>query len=285
MIPTVLTIAGSDSSGGAGIQADLKAIAANGGYGASVITALTAQNTQTVTLAEPVSEQMLKAQLDAVFQDLNVVAVKTGMLPTPECIRIVATALREYQPAAYVLDPVMISKTGYELIPADSVSALVEHLLPLATLVTPNTHEAAALAGMSRIEDIHEADAAGRRILASGTAAVLVKGGHLSGADAIDLLVEPNDQASFRAPRLKQRHTHGTGCTYSAAIATWLGHGVGLHKAIATSKEFLTAAIADGLAVGQGVGPTQPFHFLASPERAQNWARQLQHLRAGGSHE
>lgn len=281
MIPAILTIAGSDSSGGAGIQADLKAIAANGGYGASVITALTAQNTRTVTLAEPVSEAMLQAQLDAVFQDLNVVAVKTGMLPTPECIRTVAAALRQYAPPCFVLDPVMISKTGHELIPPDSVSALIEHLLPLATLVTPNAHEAAALAGAGQVRDLEQAEAAGRHILAAGPAAVLVKGGHLDTDQATDLLLEPGARTSFPAPRLDRRHTHGTGCTFAAAIATWLGHGVGLHAAITAAKAFLTDAIANGLEVGHGVGPTQPFHFLASPERAAQWVRQLQAVRNG----
>lgn len=276
MLATTLTIAGSDSSGGAGIQADLKAIAAQGGYGASVITALTAQNTQAVTLAEPVSRAMLEAQLSAVFEDLNVVAVKSGMLPTPEAIMSVAHALREYAPAHYVLDPVMISKSGYHLIPAESVSALVSHLLPLASLVTPNTHEAEALSGMSSIRTVTDMEAAGRRILASGARAVLVKGGHLDHAEAVDVLVTEGGCETFTAPRLAARHTHGTGCTYSAAIATRLGQGQDLGTAIRDAKVFLTAAIEAGLEVGHGIGPTNPFHFLDSPEAARARAASLQ---------
>ncbi len=283
MIPTILTIAGSDSSGGAGIQADLKAIAANGGYGASVISALTAQNTRAVTLAEPVSARMLEAQLEAVFEDLHVVAVKTGMLPTPEVITVVARALRRYAPPHYVLDPVMISKSGYDLIPAESVSALVDHLLPLASVVTPNTHEAGALSGMQPVETLDDAAAAGRRILASGARAVLVKGGHLDHPEAIDLLLTQGHSESFTAPRLDRRHTHGTGCTYSAAIATWLGHGASLSVAIGEAKRFLTEAIRHGLEVGQGVGPTDPFHFLRDPDAARAWSARLQSSRGQGS--
>ena len=275
MHTTTLTIAGSDCSGGAGIQADLKAIAAQGGYGASVITALTAQNTKAVTLAEVVSKAMLEAQLTAVFEDLHVVAVKTGMLPTPEVIVTVAHALREHGPAHYVLDPVMISKSGFDLIPAESVSALIAHLLPLASLVTPNTHEAQALSGLGPVRTVADMEAAGRRILASGARAVLVKGGHLDHADAVDVLVTPQGSETFTAPRLPVRHTHGTGCTYSAAIATRLGQGQDLTLAIRAAKEFLTAAIADGLEVGQGIGPTNPFYFLKSPRAAEQWAASL----------
>lgn len=282
MLATTLSIAGSDCSGGAGIQADLKAIAAQGGYGASVITALTAQNTQAVTLAEVVSTAMLEAQLEAVFGDLDVVAVKTGMLPTPEVIVTVARALREHGPAHYVLDPVMISKSGFNLIPAESVSALLSHLLPLASLVTPNTHEAQALAGSGPIRTVSDMEAAGRRILASGARAVLVKGGHLDHAEAIDVLVTAEGSETFTTPRLAVRHTHGTGCTYSAAIATRLGQGQSLAEAIRDAKIFLTAAIASGLEVGHGIGPTNPFYFLKSPQAAQQWVASLT---AEGRHE
>lgn len=276
MIATTLSIAGSDCSGGAGIQADLKAIAAHGGYGASVITALTAQNTQAVKLAEVVSKAMLEAQLHAVFEDLHVAAVKTGMLPTPEVIVTVAHALREYGPTHYVLDPVMISKTGFDLIPAESVSALVSHLLPLASLVTPNTHEAQALSGLGPIRTVADMAVAGRRILASGARAVLVKGGHLDHADAVDVLVTPEGTETFTAPRLAVRHTHGTGCTYSAAIATRLGQGQHLIGAIRDAKIFLTAAIAAGLEVGHGIGPTNPFYFLESSKAAEQWVALLE---------
>lgn len=272
---TTLTIAGSDSSGGAGIQADLKAIGAHGGYGASVITALTAQNTRAVTLAETVSQAMLKAQLDAVFEDLNVVAVKSGMLPTPEVIVTVAHALREHAPAHYVLDPVMISKSGFDLIPAESVSALISHLLPLASLVTPNTPEAEALSGLGPIRTVADMEAAGRRILASGARAVLIKGGHLDHPEAIDVLMTPQGSETFTMPRLAVRHTHGTGCTYSAAIATRLGQGQSLSDAVHGAKLFLGAAIAAGLEVGQGIGPTNPFYFLESSEAAREWVASL----------
>lgn len=281
MISTILTIAGSDSSGGAGIQADLKAIAANGGYGASVITALTAQNTRGVKLAEPVSLAMLDAQLDAVFHDLDVCSVKTGMLPTPEVITRVSRALRTHCPKHFVLDPVMISKSGFDLIPAESVSALIDHLLPLATLVTPNTHEARALSGMNPIRNLEDAELAGRSILASGAAAVLVKGGHLDHPEAVDLLVTPEGTEVFTAPRLDVAHTHGTGCTYAAAIATWLGHGVPLEDAIRGAKGFVTEAIRHGLEVGHGIGPTDPFAFMASAQAAADWTRQINALRAG----
>ncbi len=281
MIATTLTIAGSDSSGGAGIQADLKAIAANGGYGASVITALTAQNTRGVALAEPVSLDMLDAQLDSVFHDLDVRSVKTGMLPTPEVITRVSRALRAHNPRHFVLDPVMISKSGFDLIPAESVSALVEHLLPLATLVTPNTHEARALSGMNPIQTVEDAEAAGRSILAGGAQAVLVKGGHLDHPEAVDLLVTPEGTEVFTAPRLDMTHTHGTGCTYAAAIATWLSHGASLTEAIRGAKVFVTEAIRHGLEVGHGIGPTDPFAFMRTPEAAADWTQTINALRTG----
>jgi len=271
--PTVVTIAGSDSSGGAGIQADLKAIAANGGYGASVLTAITAQNTMGVMAAEPVPLPLIRAQLDAVFDDLTVAAVKTGMLADEEIVLLVAEALRARRPARYVCDPVMISKTGFSLLAAGCAAALRRELLPLATLVTPNTHEARELAGMP-VETVAQAEEAGRRILETGAAAVLVKGGHLGERPGTDVLVTPEGVRHFPGEWHDTPHTHGTGCTYSAAIATQLARGRPLAEAIALAKEFLTEAIRGGLAVGRGRGPTDPFFFLRAGDRS-GWAEKV----------
>ena len=191
MIPVVLTIAGSDSSAGAGIQADLKTISANGGYGVSVITAVTAQNTLGVTAAAELDLDLVRAQADAVFGDLRVAAVKTGMLASAPMIETVAKVLRDHRPPHYVIDPVMISKTGFPLLRPDAVAALGELLLPLATLVTPNVHEAQALTGRE-VHTLVQAEAAGRQLVAAGARAVLVKGGHLEEALATDNLYSPN---------------------------------------------------------------------------------------------
>ena len=274
MRPTILTIAGSDSSGGAGIQADLKAIEANGGYGATVLAAITAQNTRGVIRAETVSPSMLGAQLDAVFDDLEVAAVKTGMLATTEIITAVAGGLRRHRPPRYVCDPVMISKSGFALLAAESIEALKKELLPLATLVTPNRHEAEALTGIE-VSTLRQAEEAGRRILDLGPQAVLVKGGHLTESPATDVFVSADETRLFHGEFIHSPHTHGTGCTYSAAIATHLGRGLALGDAIALSKEFLTEAIRGGLPVGQGNGPTDPFFFLRGPEAAARWLKRL----------
>jgi hydroxymethylpyrimidine/phosphomethylpyrimidine kinase len=258
---TVLTIAGSDSSGGAGIQADLKAIAACGGYGASVITAITAQNTQGVIAAEPVSVPLVQAQMRAVFDDLDVAAVKTGMLATRAIVEAVAAELRARAPQHLVVDPVMISKTGFALLPSDCVDALRTAILPLATLVTPNVHEAAALTGLT-IETVDDAIEAGRRLVAAGAKAALVKGGHLASSPGTDLLVTAHDARAFRDEWIDTKHTHGTGCTYSAALATHLGAGIPLEEAVTKSKRFVTEAIRAGVAVGRGVSPTDPFFDL-----------------------
>jgi hydroxymethylpyrimidine/phosphomethylpyrimidine kinase len=274
MIPVVLTIAGSDSSAGAGIQADLKAISANGGYGASVITAVTAQNTLGVTAAAEIDLDLVRAQADAVFQDLRVAAVKTGMLASAPMIETVAKALRDHQPPHYVLDPVMISKTGFPLLRSDAVAALGELLLPLATLVTPNVHEAQALTGRE-VRTLAQAEAAGRQLVAAGARAVLVKGGHLEEAMATDILVTADGVETFPGERVDARHTHGTGCTYSAAIATQLAHGRPLADAIARAKAYVTEAIRAGLPVGQGIGPTDHFFYLRRPGESDLWLRRL----------
>ena len=274
MIPVVLTIAGSDSSAGAGIQADLKAISANGGYGASVITAITAQNTQGVTAAVELDLDLIRAQADAVFGDLRVAAVKTGMLASAAVIETVAKVLRDHRPPHYVLDPVMVSKTGFPLLRPEAVGALRETLLPLATLVTPNVHEARVLTGLP-VRTPVEAEAAGRQLLAAGAGAVLVKGGHLEERPATDVLVTREGVRVFPGEYLDARHTHGTGCTYSAAIATQLAHGRPLEEAIARAKAYVTEAIRGGLAVGQGIGPTDHFFYLRRPGQCESWVARL----------
>jgi hydroxymethylpyrimidine/phosphomethylpyrimidine kinase len=274
MIPIVLTIAGSDSSAGAGIQADLKAISANGGYGASVITAVTAQNTRGVTAAAELDLDLIRAQADAVFGDLQVGAVKTGMLASVGVIETVAKVLRDHRPPHFVLDPVMISKTGFSLLRPEAVGALRETLLPLATLLTPNVHEAHALTGLP-VRTPGEAEAAGRQLVAAGAAAVLVKGGHLEERPATDVLVTATAVRVFPGEHLDARHTHGTGCTYSAAIATQLAHGCLLEEAIARAKAYVTEAIRAGLPVGQGTGPTDHFFFLRRPGQCEPWVARL----------
>jgi len=277
MIPIVLTIAGSDSSAGAGIQADLKAISANGGYGASVITAVTAQNTRGVTAAAELDLDLIRAQADAVLGDLGVGAVKSGMLASAAVIETVAKVLRDHRPPHYVLDPVMVSKTGFPLLRPEAVGALRESLLPLATVLTPNVHEARALTGLP-VRTPDEAEAAGRRLLAAGAGAVLVKGGHLEERPATDVLVTATGVRVFPGEHLDARHTHGTGCTYSAAIATQLAHGWPLEEAIVRAKAYVTEAIRAGLPVGQGTGPTDHFFFLRGPGRCEPW---VAHLAAG----
>ena len=272
MQPIILTIAGSDSSGGAGIQADLKAIAACGGYGASVLTAITAQNTRGVTVAEELAPALIRAQFDAVFDDLDVAACKTGMLASTRVIAAVAAALDRWAPPNYVCDPVMISKSGFALLREDAVDALIAHLLPRAALVTPNVHEAARLAGFP-VRSIADAHRAARAIRERGAAAVLVKGGHLADRPGTDVLDSPEGVVVLDGEWIDTRHTHGTGCTYSAAIATHLGRGFELEEAVRRSKRFLTDAIRAGLPVGHGTGPPDPFFFLRSPS---TWPKSLQ---------
>lgn len=274
MIPIVLTIAGSDSSAGAGIQADLKAISANGGYGASVITAITAQNTRGVTAAAEVDLDLIRAQADAVFGDLRVAAVKTGMLASAAVIETVAKVLRDHVAPHYVLDPVMVSKTGFPLLRPEAVGALRKALIPLATLLTPNVHEAQVLAGLP-VRTLADAEAAGRRLVAAGARAVLVKGGHLEERPATDVLVTSDGERVFPGEYIEARHTHGTGCTYSAAIATQLAHGRSLEDAIARAKAYVTEAIRAGLPVGQGIGPTDHFFYLRRPGESERWLGRL----------
>jgi hydroxymethylpyrimidine/phosphomethylpyrimidine kinase len=258
---TALTIAGSDSGGGAGIQADLKAFQANGVFGMSAITAITAQNTREVRAALTLPSALVRAQIDAVFDDLPVGAVKTGMLASRELIATVAAALSARGPVPLVVDPVMVSKSGFPLIDDGAVDALRDALLPLATLVTPNAHEAARLLGRP-IRDLADAREAAAELCALGCRAALVKGGHLHGDDAIDVLFDGAAWHELSAPRLDTPHTHGTGCTLAAAIAANLAKGLPLVTSVDRAKRYLHGAIAAALPLGGGHGPTHHFWFL-----------------------
>ena len=257
-----LTIAGSDSGGGAGIQADLKTFSALGVYGASVVTAVTAQNTRAVTAIETVSARLVRAQIAAVLDDLAVGAIKIGMLGDPQVIRAVAEGLRGCA-LPVVLDPVMVAKSGDRLLAAEAVAALRDELLPVATLLTPNLPEAAALLEMTPAADLDTPAAQGRALLARGPEWVLMKGGHAAGAVCTDLLIGPETRV-FRAPRIATRNTHGTGCTLSAAIAAGLAQGMAIPQAVARAHGYLQAAIAaaDRLRIGAGHGPVHHFHTL-----------------------
>lgn len=260
-----LTIAGSDSGGGAGIQADLKAFSARGVYGASAITAVTAQNTRAVTAIYPLPPGMIRAQIDAVLSDISIQAVKIGMLGTADATRAVAEALQGFT-GKVVLDPVMIAKSGDALLSDDAVSALVQLLLPQADLLTPNLPEAARLLGTGEARNAAEAVAQGRSICERGAKAVLMKGGHAHGPDCEDILVTPGSITVFSAPRIATRNTHGTGCTLSSAIAAELAKGKPLDEAVGTAHRWLHGAIvaADRLNIGAGHGPVHHFHEVWS---------------------
>lgn len=260
-ISNVLTIAGSDSGGGAGIQADLKAFSALGAYGASVITALTAQNTRGVTAIHAPDPGFVTAQLDAVFDDIRIDAVKIGMLANAPIVRAVADALRRHKPPRVVLDTVMISKSNHALLAPEAVAALREELLPLAGIVTPNLPEAAALLGVEAATDEATMVEQGEALRALGAQAVLMKGGHLGSADSPDWLIEASGTLRLGGPRIPVTNTHGTGCTLSSAIAALWPQQPTLADAVAQAKTYLTGALeaSDRLAVGHGVGPVHHF--------------------------
>lgn len=277
--PRVLTIAGSDSGGGAGIQADLKTFAAHGVYGLSVITAITAQNTVAVTALSDVPVEVVAAQLDAVFADIGADAVKIGMLSSPSLVRVVAERLRAWRPAQVVLDPVMVAKSGAILLAEEAIEALREELLPLATLVTPNLPEAERLTG-------RDLEGAGADELAAAAAelansvlpganrgsndrpAVLLKGGHGDGEAVLDLLYAAGEVTYFSHPRIATAATHGTGCTLSSAIAARLALGAELEDAVGGAIDYLHGAIASAYKVGQGCGPVNHLYRLF-PDPAQ----------------
>jgi hydroxymethylpyrimidine/phosphomethylpyrimidine kinase len=262
MTAIAVTIAGSDSSGGAGIQADLKTFSALGVYGASVIAALTAQNTHGVTAIHDVPADFIAAQIDAVFSDLKVDAVKIGMLSRTEAITAVAEGLDRHKVKNVVLDPVMVAGSGDRLLKANAVAALRTMLFARAALITPNIPETAALLDAAPARNEGEMEEQGRRLLDMGAHAVLIKGGHGEGAESVDLLVEPSSVTRLFADRIATRHTHGTGCTLSSAIAAGLAKGSDLRTAVSDAKAYITSAIAgaEELHIGTGLGPVHHFH-------------------------
>ena len=262
MTPIAVTIAGSDSSGGAGIQADLKSFSALGVYGASVITALTAQNTRGVTAIHDVPPKFIAAQIDAVFSDLAVGAVKIGMLSQAETIEAVAAGLDRHGARNVVLDPVMIAASGDRLLAPEAIAVLRRALIPRALVITPNLAEAAALLDAPLATTESEMREQAEKLLGLGARAVLIKGGHAEGAESVDFLVESTATARLAADRIATTNTHGTGCTLSSAIAAGLAKGLDLSEAVREAKAYVTAAIAasDQLKVGQGRGPVHHFH-------------------------
>ncbi len=257
----VLSIAGSDSGGGAGIQADLKAMSANGVFAMSVITAVTAQNTEEVTAVHELPGSIIAAQIDAVFDDFDVAAVKTGMLSSIDIVQLVARRMKAQQVAHLVVDPVMISKSGHRLLKPDAVDMLVKELLPLAEIVTPNTHEAQQLSGIE-IKTLADARQAAKAITKFGCRYVLIKGGHLLAERGTDLLYDGRFFNIYKGEFIDTPHTHGTGCTYAAAIAAQLARGKSMPDAVQAAKTYVTEAIRHSLAIGHGRGPTNHFYFL-----------------------
>lgn len=260
--PIAMTIAGSDSGGGAGIQADLKAFAALGVYGCSAIASLTAQNTRGVQGVLPIPAAFVQAQIHSVLGDIQVGAIKTGMLATAEIIAAVAEALAQYPAIPLVLDPVMVATSGDRLLAEDAINTLIETLLPRATIVTPNLLEAAALLNQPVAQNLNEMQQQAEQLLAMGAQAVLLKGGHASGAEATDVLLSPVGVELFSAKRINTRNTHGTGCTLASAIAAGLAKKLPLRDAVAQAKDYLHNALlhADQLTIGQGSGPVHHFY-------------------------
>jgi hydroxymethylpyrimidine/phosphomethylpyrimidine kinase len=262
MTAIAVTIAGSDSSGGAGIQADLKTFSALGVYGASVITALTAQNTRGVSGIHDVPSAFITAQIDAVFSDLEVGAVKIGMLSQPAAIKAVAAGLKRHEVKNVVLDPVMVAASGDRLLAPEAVEVLLRVLIPRAALITPNLPEAAALLDALEARTEPEMKDQAQQLLDLGARAVLLKGGHADGAESVDFLVQPTSVARLAVDRVPTVNTHGTGCTLSSAIAAGLAKGLSLAEAVREGKAYVTAAIAASgkLHIGHGFGPTHHFH-------------------------
>lgn len=258
----ILTIAGSDCSGGAGIQADIKTISALGCYAASAITAITVQNTVGVAGVEPVAPQVVAGQIRAVMDDIRPAAVKVGMVNDAATIQAIAGALRPYSPAAVVVDPVMVSTSGSVLMQADALAAFRSELEPLATLITPNVHEAEVLSGLV-ISDEASCHAAGLVIARDSHCSVLIKGGHFGGANKVDRLYSPDGRLAetFATAAVDTVNTHGTGCTLSSAIACFMGRGCDIASAVRQAKAYVTAALeaGAGVSVGQGHGPVNHF--------------------------
>ena len=253
-----LTIAGSDSGGGAGIQADLKTFAALGVYGTSALTAITAQNTLGVTGVQEMTPDMVAAQIDAVVSDIGTDAVKTGMLSSSAIIRVVAGKVTEHGLPNLVVDPVMVAKGGDPLLQEEAVDALRTLLVPLALVVTPNLPEASVLVGYE-VSTLEQARQAARDIVAMGSRSVVVKGGHLEG-DAVDVFYDGREYREFSAPRIETTSTHGTGCTFASAIAAGLANGIPVEEAVGRAKAYVTEAIRASFPVGNGHGPLNHFH-------------------------
>lgn len=259
----ILTIAGSDSSGGAGIQADIKTISALRGYAASVITAITAQNTMGVQDVMPVTPEMVTTQIDSVMTDLHVDAVKIGMVNDPAIVRAIADGLRRHQPRLVVYDPVMVSTSGCRLMAEETVDIIKQELFPLSTLITPNLHEASLLVER-KVGTIEEMETAAMELSQKHHTGVLVKGGHLEGGEMCDILFADGQLSRFSDTKIETGNLHGTGCTLSSAIATFLGKGESLEKAVRSAKSYLTEAIRQGsdMKIGHGHGPVWHLHTL-----------------------
>jgi len=260
MMKKVLSIAGSDCSGGAGIQADIKTFSALGVFGMSVIVSVVAENTSRVLGIQNISPDMIAGQMDAVFEDIEVDAVKIGMLSTVGCMEAVAERLQQYRPANVVIDPVMYAKNGCPLMDLASIDTLIKRIIPFADVLTPNIPEAEQITGM-RISNLADMDAAARTIQRMGCKAVVVKGGHAAG-NAVDVLFDGRNTYHFDSPRITTKNTHGTGCTFSSAIAAQLAKGMELSTAVERAKAYVTGAIAHSLAIGKGCGPTHHFYDL-----------------------
>jgi len=262
--PTVLSIAGSDSCAGAGIQADMKTMSALGVYGCTAITAITAQNTTGVRSIQGIDPSILKDQIDMLFEDIEIDAVKSGMLFSKASVEVIADAISKYKPKFYVLDPVMISTSGSRLIDDDAIVAVKELLFPLSSLLTPNIKEAEVLSGIS-IKTADDMGAAAEKILQAGSKAVLIKGGHLEGTEAVDMLFEAGkDGIGVKTPFIETNNTHGTGCTLSSAIASYLAMGEDLRGAFMSAKDYIIHALYGGkkMEIGHGHGPVDHFYML-----------------------
>lgn len=265
----VMTIAGSDSGGGAGIQADLKVFAAMGLFGTSVITAVTAQNTREVTHVHEIPVESIRAQIRALFADFEIAAVKTGMLPSEDIVRAVAEELESEDRPYLVVDPVMVSASRHELMRAGAAAALRDALFPLATVVTPNLFEASVLVGgeVATLADMREA---AESLRALGPTWVLIKGGHGEGDEAVDVLYDGVSFRELRAPRVENRNSHGTGCTFASAVAARLALGESVPEAARRAKTYVTETIRHGLDVGSGSGPTHPLYFASPWEKPRS---------------
>ncbi|MDE6189693.1 MAG: bifunctional hydroxymethylpyrimidine kinase/phosphomethylpyrimidine kinase [Clostridia bacterium] len=254
---TALTIAGSDCSGGAGVQADIKTMSAIGVFAMSVIVSVVAENTSRVISIEDVSPKTIADQIDAVFEDISVDAVKVGMLSSPDCMKTVAEKLTQYKPKHIVIDPVMYAKNGCPLMQESAIDTLIKTVIPIATLLTPNIPEAEKISGM-KIETVEDMKTAARKIVELGAKAVLVKGGHYIG-DARDVLYDGKEYREYVSKRIDTKNTHGTGCTLSSAIASYLALGESLDSAVENAKSYVTGAIENALELGKGCGPTHHF--------------------------